>query len=698
MRAGMRRFVPLLLALPAPLAAQALPGEIVVTGAALPQPAGEAAYDVATIDRARLTTSASGRLEDVLRDVAGFAQFRRSDSRSAQPTSQGATLRGLGGNASSRALVTLDGVPLTDPFGGWVNFTAVDPERLGLVRVTRGGGSGVSGPGALAGTIALTSAGPLDMPPAWGEVRYGSRDSVDARAGVSGVMGGGYGFLTASYAEGDGFVPIVRSARGPVDEASPYRQASVAGRAVIPVGPDMELQGSALVFADRRTRGTVFTPNRTNGEDGSLRLVGHGRWGFELLGYVQARTFSAGFASINDARTTATQVLDQYDVPSTAVGGRFELRPPVGERIELRIGADARRTSGETDELYSYVAGAATRRREAGGDTLTVGGFAEASLKPSDALTFTAGGRIDRWRISDGFLDQTVLATQQAVTATRYPTRTGWRPTGRGGVAWRPADGPVTVRGAAYLGWRLPTLNELYRLYRVGADAVGANADLKPERLKGVDGGIDYDPLPNLHLAATVFANRLEDAIANVTVASGPGTFPDVGFVSAAGRYQMRQNVDAVRSRGVELDARLALARWRLSASYAFADARVRASGAAAALDGLRPAQTAKHQASATLGWVHPAGIAADLTLRYIGRQYEDDLNTETLDDAVTLDASVRLPLTHGFQLELAAENLTDALVPATISGEVIERATPRTLWIGLRYAVPKRNANNSAG
>src|SRR5207253_7368521 len=154
--------------------------EILVTGAGLATPAGDAAYDLITIDRQRLAGSASGRLEDILRDAAGFQQFRRSDASSAHPTSQGATMRGLGGNASSRALIILDGVPQVDPFGGWVTFTAFDPARLGGIRVTRGGGSGVYGPGALAGTIEIDSAGPTALRPASASIAYGSRNSVDA--------------------------------------------------------------------------------------------------------------------------------------------------------------------------------------------------------------------------------------------------------------------------------------------------------------------------------------------------------------------------------------------------------------------------------------------------------------------------------------------------------------------------------------
>ncbi|HEU4969295.1 Plug domain-containing protein, partial [Sphingomonas sp.] len=114
--------------------AAASASDIVVTGHGLTEAPGEAAYDVVTIDRAQIEASASGRLEDVLAEVAGLQQFRRSDSRSANPTSQGVTLRGLGGNAASRALLILDGVPQADPFGGWVNWPAYDPQGLAQVR------------------------------------------------------------------------------------------------------------------------------------------------------------------------------------------------------------------------------------------------------------------------------------------------------------------------------------------------------------------------------------------------------------------------------------------------------------------------------------------------------------------------------------------------------------------------------------
>ena len=185
-----------LLALATPAFAQDAP--IVVVGSGLAQRPGDKAFDVVTIAPARIAESASNRLESVLGDVAGLQQFRRSDSRSANPTSQGISLRGIGGNASSRALLVLDGVPQADPFGGWVAFPAYATDRLGLVRVTRGGGSGYFGPGALAGTVELESLAAAEQPGIAASAASVSRDSIDALASAALRRGAGFATLSAA--------------------------------------------------------------------------------------------------------------------------------------------------------------------------------------------------------------------------------------------------------------------------------------------------------------------------------------------------------------------------------------------------------------------------------------------------------------------------------------------------------------------
>lgn len=660
-----------LLILPVPAIAQ----EIVVTGRGLDAPPGEAAYAVAEIDRERLTESASGRFEDVLRDAAGAAQFRRADSRSAHPTAQGITLRGLGGNASSRALLLLDGVPQADPFGGWVPFPAYLPERLASVRVTRGGGSGYHGAGALAGTIELTSADAAALGPLALTGFYGSRDSIDLVATGGARLGSGSLTVAGQFARGDGFVPIVAEDRGAADRAAPYRQASLALRSVFPVSDTIELQANLSGFSDERDRGTDFTAMTSQGADASVRLVGRGAWRWSALAYLQHRDFSSGFASIGAGRASASPTLDQH-VPATGAGARLEIEPPVGSGATLRLGGDLRHASGRTQELYLYSAGRPTRRRTAGGETLTGGLFADLSVERG-ALTLSAGGRVDRWTISNGALFEAPLAGGAPLTDTRFADRSGWEASGRAGAAVKLAPA-LSIRSAAYTGWRLPTLNELYRPFRAGTDATAANPLLDPERLTGAEAGIDFDLAPTLTLAATGYWNRIRNAIGNVTLSTAPG----------GGANRQRFNLDAITAKGAEIDLRWRSGPWRAGASWAFTDARVEASGPAAALDGMRPAQVARHQGSANLGWTR-GGTLVSVTGRYTDKQFEDDQNARALAGAFTLDARIAMPLTASLAIEARGENLTDARVETAITGGgIIERATPRTLWIGFSYRI----------
>lgn len=630
--------------------------DIVVTGRGLANPSSDRVYAIATIDRDRLIATASGRIEDALRDVAGFQQFRRSDARSASPTSQGVTVRGLGGNAASRVLVLLDGVPQGDPFAGYLNWPSYLPERLGRISVTRGGGSGAGGPGALAGTIEMESVGAADTASLSGSLSAGSFGGVEARATAGGRLGNGFAIASGGYARADGFVPVVQ--RGPVDRGARYDQGSVALRAAVPAFSG-ELQAAIGGFVDIRARGTDFTRNRTHGADASLRYAGKR---LSVIGYVQARSFASQFAAIDPARTAATLTLDQYGTPATGIGTAAEWRPALGG-VELRLGGDWRHTSGKTSELFLFVAGAPTRIREAGGRSDTIGAFAEATHR-AGPWTLTGSARVDRWLLSEGRRQERTL-TGVTMLDSRFADRSGWEATGRVGVAVDAAPS-LTLRGAAYLGWRLPTLNELYRPFRVGTDQTLANAALGPERSRGGEIGFEWRPVPAARIGVTVFAMRLDDAIANVTLSA-----------SAAGAVRERRNIDAILSSGVEFDGRARAGDWTLAASLSLVDPRVRGTG-------LRPAQVARSSGSATLAW---RGVS--LTARYTGAQFDDDTNIRRLRPAFTLDGVATAPLGRDAALVARIENLWNALVPAAISaGGIFERATPRTVWIGLRFGL----------
>jgi outer membrane cobalamin receptor len=297
---------------------------VIVTGRPLSESTASAAYDSITITRDTLLSSASGRIEDVLTSVAGFQQFRRADSRSTNPSAQGVTLRALGGNAAARTLVLLDGVPMADPMFGSVALSAIAPERLGAIRVTRGGGSGAFGAGAVAGTIAMESAGRDAMGPLSADMAVDNRGETTLSATAAPKLGQGFAVISGRWDRGQGFWTTPVDQRVPASVRAAYDGWSVSARGVAPIAPDIELQARVLAFRDQRTLRFAGADSRSFGEDASIRLVARGPWQVDALAYVQDR----GFSNVVISSTTFKPTLDQRSTPPPALAASWRSARP----------------------------------------------------------------------------------------------------------------------------------------------------------------------------------------------------------------------------------------------------------------------------------------------------------------------------------------------------------------------------------
>lgn len=642
------------------LAAQEAP--IVVTGRGRDEPAGG---HTLLLGEDAVDEEPSGRLEGVLSETAGLSFFRRADARSVHPTSQGLTARGLGGNAASRVAVTLDGVPQADPFGGWINPGAFDPATLGRVIIGRGARPE---PGAIGGVVALESptAGPRTA-----SLAYGSDDSWDASALWGARLGEGLFTASAGWMQSDGFIPIVAEDCGPADRGATSDQKVARLRLAYPLG-DIEAQLGLSTFDDERDRGLDGTDNRARGLDLSARLVANEGAGWSLTGWWQRRDFETRFAATDDARATSRVVLDQYDVPATGAGLRGEAGWDAGS-LSGRIGGEWRRAEAEVAERFFFVDDAPTRERRAGGETRLLGLFASAGRGGLSATV-----RADQWRFTEGF--RTIDAIGGArLEDSAFASRSSWHASGRLDARHR-LDDRLTLRAAAARAVRTPTLNELVRPFRVGADATAANEALVPETSDQLELGVDVSD-GYTGLSATLFAARLDDGIFNVPLDTGPGLFPGVGFVGAGATYSQRQNLTRVTSEGIELDAWHDVGPVSLTASYAYADPEL-ADGPFA---GNLPPQVSRHMASVGVGWTRGAK-GADLRLTYASNRYEDLANAEPLGDAFSVDASARWPLSRRLGIEARGTNLTGERVLAGFASDgARERTAPRTFWIGIK-------------
>lgn len=639
--------------------------EIIVTGRGLDPALSTGIYATTTLEREAIIASPSGRIDDVLRGVAGFQQFRRSDSRSSNPSAQGVTLRAIGGNATSRALVLLDGVPIADPFFGYIPLSAIAPETLGEIRVTRGGGSGPFGAGALAGTIELESAAPDATGPLLASGAVNDRGESELSGVLTQRLGSGFAVASGRWDLGQGFFTTPTDQRVPATARAAFDSWNAAVRAVAPLTDTIELQARVAAFRDARTLRFEGADSTSEGEEASIRLVGRGAWQFDALAYVQARDFS----NIVISATRFTPTLDQRSTPSTGVGGKFELRPPIAEGHDIRIGADYRRADGELqEEAISAFTGLVTERRRAGGATSNLGLFIEDDWQIGPLL-LNGGLRADRTSITGGFFNA-VSAAGVPVSTLIAPDRSDWALSWRAGAKVN-ATRRLDIRAAAYTGLRLPTLNELYRPFVVFPVTTQANAALENERLEGYEIGLEWQPVNALVLSVTAFDNEVENAIANVTIAPN---------------LRRRENLPAIAARGIEASLAAKLGTVSLDGSLAWTDANVRGEGTSAELDGNRPAQTPEFAATLTLGWQPAPGWQVAGTLRHTSAQFEDDREVDSLAPATTIDAFFAAPLVGKLSVVARAENLTDEQIITRNQGGSIDLGVPRTFWLGLRY------------
>lgn len=659
--------------------------EVVVTAARLPPAAGEAAFSVVRLDG--LALDRSTRLDEALASVPAVSLFRRTTSLSANPTTQGISLRAIAPSGAGRTLVTLDGVPLNDPFGGWVLWSQLPTEALESLDIVRGAGAGPYGAGALTGVIQLRErerGGVLDASIA---ERGGAR-----LAGAGGLDAGPLRLTgSALYETSDGYTPVRGAAAGTADTPLDLTTKAAALRLDAPLG-EASLSLRASAYDEERGSGLMGAQSSASGHLLSATAAKRpqdGDYGWRLQAWRRESDFANTSVAVAADRNATTPANDQYETPATGWGVNAALRRAsrdvAGGRLEWELGADARFNEGETRERFRFMDGAFTRDRIAGGETAVAGLYGEASWR--NDLWLVAGGlRLDSWKNENGRRLERDRADGTATLDEADTDRSGEVVSARL-AARRFLGGGWAGRAAAYSGFRPATLNELHRPFRVGNDLTEANAALVPETLQGVEAGLAYEG-PIAAFGATLFWNRIEDAIVNVTIGEGPGTFPRAGFVPASGVLRQRQNAGTIQATGIELTARRSLpGGLSLDGAVSVTDARMDGGSAAPQLTGLRPAQAPIWSATAGLDWRVGDRLTLAAQARYESKRFEDDLNSRVLGAAVVVDARAEWRMTPAAMIWAAADNLFDEAVEVSETGTGVEGyGPPRTLRLGVRW------------
>ena len=673
---------------------------VIVTASRGAERLGNIPASVSIIDSAEIKQSPALVADDVLRRLPAFSLFRRTSSLSSHPTSQGVSLRGIGPSGVSRTLVMVDSIPFNDPFGGWVYWTRVPMEAVDRIEVVDGSSSSLYGNYAMGGVINIMSSRParrtIEL-----KTQYGSRNTPKADFFGSDVWGKVGVAVEGSVFDTDGFPIVIANERGIIDNNATVKFHNV----------NVKLDYTPASNVQTFVRGGYFSEDRGNGKIGEINdtrwksASGGVRWLMPDTSSLQASVFgdvekfhSTFLAVTAPSATVASRsivrlTIDQR-VPTDAVGGMVQWSRSFGFKNVLSGGADWRWVDGDSNEdSYNAPAGVPivpptaptvlALTRVSGGTQRSIGGFVQDVLTPIEKVVITASARVDNWHNYDSHNRETNVpsGTPGAGNRPNLAERKDTVGSPRFAALYK-VTRQVRVWGDFSTGFRAPTLNELYRQFRVGAILTLANDTLGPERLKGGELGISVEPMRNVTFRSTFYDNRVKNPVSNVTIATNT---------------QQRQNLGRTRIRGLQTDAEINVGRYvRVTGGYLFNDAKVREFAANPTLVGLYLPQVPKHRGTVQIAYSNPRYFNVGFGAQFFGRQFDDDQNTRMVPGETEpglpgysiVDLTASRAFGRNLEVFVGAQNILDkeyivGTAPTTIGSPRLVNGGVRVRWAG---------------
>jgi len=639
--------------------------QVTVTAYGTPLAADQSATSTIILTPEQLQQSPALTFGDTLRDLPGVEFFRRTGTLIANPTSQGISLRGLGGTAPSRTLVLSDHIPLNDAFGGWVHWEELPILTVQSVEVVRGGASDLYGSSAVGGVVNILRTDPDQT--SFSLLASGGSQNT---ANVSSLANWIHKQWSAAAAGGilrtGGYIVIAPWQSGPIDTR--YNAHITNGSFLLQRAlTTQKLFARVNLYNDNRGNGT---PDQTNadriwrysaGDDISLAHAQH----------ITARIYGSGnhyrqsFSSVNAARTSET-LTRLLRTPAQEIGAVGQYSAIVRDHLTLFAGADIHDVRG-TDLEIPITAGVPGMSFNVSARQRDTGFFGEA-LFNHDRWTLSAGGRIDHFSNLDTMGTLILPGRSETVANPRL------------GVVYRVSSN-VALTGSAFRAFRSPTLYELFRTGQVGSITTLANSSLLSERATGWETGVQVAaPARDLTAHISYFWTIVNRPITAVTISQTPP--PPATPVTIT---KQRENLGQIRSNGVTVDAAWQPLPWiALTGGYQFADAAVTKNPSEPSLIGNWIPEVAHNTGSVDLHLSQKKIGSLSFIVRTSGRSFDDDENTELIHGYTRFDAYVEHAFGTRLILFASGENLTDRTIQAGLIPQ-ITLASRRTAYGGLR-------------
>ncbi|MGI8640274.1 MAG: TonB-dependent receptor [Pyrinomonadaceae bacterium] len=623
--------------------------EVVVTANRTETRLGETAASIVSLSADEINTTAAPTIDDTLRQVAGFSLFRRSGSRYANPTSQGVSLRGVGASGASRSLVLFDGVPLNDIFGGWILWNRVSPIAVERVEVLRGGAASLYGSDSLSGAINILPRETHGKIAFSAEIYGGTQKTFSGSTFFGFARNGLSADFAASIFQTQGYIAIGKAERGAVDSFSGSKNSNFSARFAKSFGEKANVFFKTSYFGEARTNGTPAQINRTHLREfvfGGDSLVQSPKSKVQSLNFdwrvyggtqVYDQTFSAVSADRNSESLTRLQ-----RVPAQNIGFSSQLSGNFLQTQTFVVGFEGREVRGASDEI-GYFNNRATSASGSGGRERTFGFFVQDFARIGSKFVLAGSLRFDDWKNFRASSSTRTFSNNQTATIN-FPDRRENAFSPQISALYQITDN-FSVFALASKSFRAPTLNELYRGFRVGNVVTLSNENLKAEKAANFEAGASFTK-NKIYLRGNFFSTEISQPISNVTLSVTPNLIT-----------RQRQNAGKTRATGFEIETEMRVKDFKFSAGYLLTDSRVVRFPANQSLEGLFIPQAARHQFTFQTNY-----SKNNWTLAFQGRasskQFDDDQNLFRLEPYLQLDAFAAKRFKENLQVFAALENI----------------------------------------
>lgn len=628
-----------------------------------------ASVDVITADQIARTPART--IDDVLRRVPSV-DLPIAGTNEQHPTNTIVSMRGLSG---IRSLVLLDGVPINDPFFGYVQWSEVPLATIDRVEVVRGGGAPLWGNYAMGGVINILTR-PIDRTGVVAEAAGGSRGTYRAN-GHAAVAGNGYGLgLDAGVNHSDGYIEQVESARGAATVPTSFTARTVALSGNVDLTPNLGVRARVSHYGNDQT----FLTRANTNDQRTWRYTGTVHWAPRQGGSVDLTAFhnAERFITNNPGSPSGANPNDVEFVQNSHATRANDWGASLiwtqafsGIVRSLSAGADYHGITGSDRARVFDETGAQVRLDTGSGAQRFLGGFAQAELRPLEQLQVLLSVRYQDFYSFNG-VDDTPGGLGRA--ANRHDSDVDPRLSIRYDL---PAG--FALRGAVYRAFRAPTLDNLYRGASVPGYILYGNAALRPETLEGAEAGFDIDR-GAVRFQATAYTSRISDFLTYRYL--DPATLP-AGFDIGARLI----NAGSARSRGVEAELK-----WRpnqklaTTLTYTFANSIVTRNPEDPTSIGVQQPGIPRHRASAGLDWMGLQGITVSPRLRYLSRTNGDPDAIYRTDAHWIADLGASLTVRRDVEVFGQIENLFDRRYIGTNDGFTAAfYGKPFTAAIGIR-------------